>query len=216
MNTLRNGQSGQAMVEGVIGLALMCMVLTLAAILSHMYINRIRALEASRHAAWIVGNGGMLELSKNKKIFDEKFFFDDRFVKWKHKQDKKDDEGKRVRRSEQETITDDSDLLELPKSWTKVKVYHDTVTYGMGKLALKATPARLLPFPFVYFKSDLPILGGDDRAGRGGDDDKGLIKTLGQVEGLTCWPDVKDSKLEAASIQGAVLDEYFHLVKDNM
>lgn len=199
------------MTEGVIGLALLCLVLMLAAILSHMYTNRIRALEASRHAAWICGNGGKMELMNNKKIFYEKFFFDDRLVKWDHKKVRKDDEGNKI---SGQTISSGSSLLELPRGWEKVKIYEDTITYGMSKGRLSATPPRLLPFPFVYFKSDLPIIGSDDRKGRGSDDDKKLMKTIGEVEGAAVWPDVKDSLLDMITVQAHVYKTYLPLVKD--
>jgi hypothetical protein len=199
------------MVEGVMGLALLCMVLMLAAIISHMYINRIRALEASRHAAWICGNGAKIELTANKKTFYEKFFFDHRLIKWKHKKVRRDEDRNKV---SGEKIEFDSSLTKLPKSWSKVKVYEDTVTYGMGRLRLKATPTRLLPFPFPFFKSDLPILGRDDRKGRGGDDDKDLMKTIGEVEGATVWPDVKDSKLDMVAFKKPVIKKYQPLIED--
>ncbi len=195
------------MTEGVIGLALLCMLLTMAAVMAHMYINRISCIEAARHAAWICGNGAKSELGKNKDEFYRKFFYQPDLAKWKHKNQRK----------EKETIAAPStsggsdDLLKIPKSWAKGKLYEDQVTYGVSPIIAEHAPNKLLPYPLMFLNAEFPII---DQARKEQKEDKSLTKTLSQVEGDACWPDIKDSKADMALFHLNILKTYFPLVED--
>jgi hypothetical protein len=199
MRNFRRDQSGQAMTEGVIGLALLCMVLMMAAVISHMYINRISCLSAARHAAWISGNGQELALLWHQPEFKDKFFYESESLlrkivglKPKHTRNGKVkiDAG-----SPPAGLLED---LKLPKSWTKDKLGGKIVTYGVPAGEATHGPNALLPFPMMFLKSDMPII--DEGRRKEEKEDKKLAKTISRVDGDAAWPDVKDQRLEAASI----------------
>lgn len=73
-------RDGQAVTEGVIGIALLTFTFILLALLCHMNIMRTRTAMACRHAAWMAGNDRMANVGEtldylNNYNLDNWFFF---------------------------------------------------------------------------------------------------------------------------------------------
>ncbi|MCE9614440.1 MAG: hypothetical protein K8T26_09200 [Lentisphaerae bacterium] len=174
--------SGQAMVEACIGMALMGMVLTLAAVFGHMTVNRNRCLIAARHAAWIRGNGGSVPTFNPavQKAFAQKFFYFPEIARL--------DEN--VQRAKTTQIMSGPPLV-IP--FMKDTMHVMRMTYGLTPAQVGQASMSQLPFPLVYLRSRFDYLNTKAVAQFDKVTTAALIFTMSDVQGECAWFNVSDT-----------------------